>query len=752
MRHAVHLCTNRRNEGFRSTDQSRFERGHPCCGTARRSKKKIGRFEIKNPLGAGAFGEVFRAHDPQLERDVALKVPHAAVLQNPKVAKRFLIEAQATARLTHPNIVPIFDAGQESGHHYIASAFIEGKTLDDALVDAFDFRQTARIVMKLADALAYAHEQGIIHRDIKPANIMLDQKSEPHLMDFGLARLETAAENLTHDGAILGTPTYMPPEQAAGDLEKVTAASDQYSLGVTLYEMLCGERPFSGPPELVIFNVINQEPPSPRSIKSDIPRDLETICQKAMAKTPKERYPSCQELVTDLRRWLDDIPISARRIRLRERFFRWCKRNPFIFGMVMLVLVAFIFGAVFAFRAELARQATLDARREAEAAYIPQVAHAYRMLEDNDIEMMNDVLSRCPARVRNWEWYYLRNRGQGQLGTLARWSQLSAEENAARSGAAFSAVATGVAFSRDKSRIAIGLHNGHVRIHDCTTGRLIRTIEANYRDGLYLTKGIALNSDGTRIAVAFADQSIGIWLTDSDELPHRLSSGDKHSGVSFSHTVFSPDGRFLISASTRSSKQVDKYRPRVRVINVETEKFVGTLAGHSAHISCLAIDARGSRFVTGSEDATLLVWKLQSEDAPIKLEGHTAKINCVVFSKDGDRIVSGGQDDTIRWWNPDSGEEIRRFQIRKKRPKLSIASLAFTPDGTRLIAGHRGVRSGFHMWDVVSGMELISLDESIPGGLFTVFVTPDGRRIATVDSFGDLHFWDAGDDWKMPKE
>ncbi|MBT6485303.1 MAG: protein kinase [Planctomycetaceae bacterium] len=306
--------------------------------------KQLGRFQIKSRLGAGAFGEVFRAHDPQLDRDIALKVPHAAVLQNAKVAKRFLIEARATARLTHPNIVPVFDAGQDAGHHYIASAFIEGKTLDDALTETFDFRKAARIVMKLAGALAYAHEQGIVHRDIKPANIMLDEKGEPHLMDFGLARLETGTENLTHDGAILGTPAYMPPEQAAGDLEKVSAASDQYSLGVTLYEILCGERPFSGPPEIVIFNVINQEPPSPRSIKESIPRDLETICMKAMAKEQSARYENGNALAEDLRRWLDDEPIRARRLSWAERTTRWCRRNPVVAGLDAAVVAVFLVG------------------------------------------------------------------------------------------------------------------------------------------------------------------------------------------------------------------------------------------------------------------------------------------------------------------------------------------------------------------------------------------------------------------------
>lgn len=156
--------------------------------------KRLGRFEIRKRLGAGAFGEVFLAYDPQLDRDVALKVPHSSVLRNPKAAKRFLVEARATARLTHPNIVPVFDAGQDSGYHYIASAFIKGRTLDDVLDERLSYDESARIAMKLAEALAYAHDEGIIHRDVKPANIMLDKKREPHLMDFGLARIETASD------------------------------------------------------------------------------------------------------------------------------------------------------------------------------------------------------------------------------------------------------------------------------------------------------------------------------------------------------------------------------------------------------------------------------------------------------------------------------------------------------------------------------------------------------------------------------
>jgi serine/threonine protein kinase len=237
-------------------------------------------------------------------------------MRDPQVVKRFINEAKAAARLQHPHIVPVFDAGKDGQRYYIASAFIEGETLDTAIGKRkLEFRETARIVMQLAESLAYAHQQGIVHRDVKPDNVMLDNNGEPHLMDFGLARLETSDEKLTQDGALMGTPAYMSPEQARGDVDDVSPASDQYGLGATLYEMLCGEVPFSGPPEIVIFNVTQTEPPALRVVKPAIPCDLETICQIAMAKEQQQRYSDCAALADDLRRWLADEPIQARRIR-----------------------------------------------------------------------------------------------------------------------------------------------------------------------------------------------------------------------------------------------------------------------------------------------------------------------------------------------------------------------------------------------------------------------------------------------------
>jgi hypothetical protein len=290
---------------------------------------QVGRYEVRARLGAGAFGTVYRAYDPQLDREVALKVPLPGMMNSPKAVERFLREARAAARLRHPCIVPLFDAGRDGDTLYLASAFIEGQPLSQAIGDGqLDFRAAAQIVRGLAEALAYAHRLGIVHRDVKPANVMLDDKGTPHLMDFGLAHRQDDSARLTQDGALFGTPAYMAPEMAGGQKGEPLPASDQYSLGVVLYELLCGKTPFSGPPQIVLYNVMHTDPQPPGQIKPGLPADLETICLKALAREPSARYETCQHLADDLRRWLDDEPIKAWKLGPAQRALRWCRQEP----------------------------------------------------------------------------------------------------------------------------------------------------------------------------------------------------------------------------------------------------------------------------------------------------------------------------------------------------------------------------------------------------------------------------------------
>ena len=306
------LCTSS-GETHPPDGQLRTGRGLSSA-PAREAPQRLGRFEIVSRLGSGAFGTVYRAYDPLLDREVALKVPRAAAMDKPEVRARFLREPKAAAQLRHPHIVPVYDAGTDGEYYYIASAYIEGNTLKELIdQERLDFRRAAQIVRDLAEALDYAHRMGVVHRDVKPANVMIDTEGDALLMDFGLARLESSDEKLTRLDSVLGTPAYMAPEQADSSFGEVGPASDQYSLGVILYELLCGETPFSGPSTVVILNVVSRAPDPPGSKDAGVPSDLETICLKATAKDPKQRYADCGALAEDLRRWLEGQPIQARR-------------------------------------------------------------------------------------------------------------------------------------------------------------------------------------------------------------------------------------------------------------------------------------------------------------------------------------------------------------------------------------------------------------------------------------------------------
>jgi serine/threonine protein kinase len=281
--------------------------GGPRFDTSCAIGNRVGRYQVVGMIGQGQYSVVYRGHDPVLDRAVALKLPRAGALPAGKMSERLRGEGRALARLRHPAIIPVFELGQQKNQCFIAMALVEGTSLETNIQRnprAIGVRRAAMIAADLADALDHVHAQGIVHRDVKPANVLLDHAGAVYLTDFGIASGPDVEPTGPAPGTLLGTPAYTAPEQADGGDARALPASDQYSLGVLFYELLCGRTPFSGPPLYVLFQAMNQRPPSPCEIAPTTPSTLSEICLKALATAPSDRYRSCADFAQHLRAWL----------------------------------------------------------------------------------------------------------------------------------------------------------------------------------------------------------------------------------------------------------------------------------------------------------------------------------------------------------------------------------------------------------------------------------------------------------------
>src|SRR6266542_1105634 len=298
--------------------------------TVARMLKDFGDYELLEEIGHGGQGVVYRARQKSLNRIVALKVIGLAHWATEAHVKRFRLEAEAAASLNHPCIVPIYEVGERDGACYFSMGLVEGGQLDAvAKREPMPIRHAAELIAKLARTVSYAHEHGILHRDIKPGNILLDAEGEPHLTDFGLARLVETESTVTRTMEVLGTPSYMAPEQAVGNNAGVTSATDIYGLGAVLYQLLTGHPPFAGGTTYeTVRLVLDTEPRQPRLWNRKIDRDLSTICLKCLEKDPQRRYSSALALAEDLEHWLKHEPIQARHTGVFARGKKWVRRNP----------------------------------------------------------------------------------------------------------------------------------------------------------------------------------------------------------------------------------------------------------------------------------------------------------------------------------------------------------------------------------------------------------------------------------------